>query len=141
MRRDVLELVEGWPELYAYAHEGIELAWRIWDAGFTVWYAGDLAVVHPPIDPTRHATYHRFNARHRVWTARRNLRHPFVWLYVATWTVVQVVRGVRSAEGRAGLRPWFAGWLEGWRVDPGGRRPLSWSTHWRMTRLGRPPVV
>lgn len=141
IRREVFDAVGGWPELYRYAHEGIELAWRIWDAGYTVWYAGDLAVVHPPIDPARHETYHRFNARHRVWIARRNLRWPLAWWYVATWTVVQVVRSARTREDRATLRPWFAGWWEGWRVDPGGRRPLRWTTVWRMTLLGRPPVV
>ncbi|SDR90815.1 Glycosyltransferase, GT2 family [Nocardioides scoriae] len=141
VRRDALLAAGGWPEVYRYAHEGIELVWRVWDAGFSVRYVGDLVALHPPIDPARHATYHRYNARHRVWLARRNLRWPFTWLYVATWTLVQVARSLRSARGRASLRPWFAGWREGWRVDPGGRRPLRWATIWRMTRLGRPPVV
>lgn len=141
IRRDVFESVGGWPELYRYAHEGIEFTWRIWDAGYQAWYVGHLACVHPPIDPARHQTYYRFNARHRVWTARRNLRWPFTGLYVATWTLVQVLRSVRREQDRATLRPWFAGWREGWRVDPGGRQPLRWSTIWTMTRLGRPPVV
>lgn len=141
IRRSAFDAVGGWPELYRYSHEGIEFAWRIWDSGYTVWYTGDLAVLHPPINPTRHETYYRFNARHRVWTARRNLRWPFTWIYVATWTLVQLVRSVRSREGRASLRPWFSGWWEGWRVNPGGRVPLKWSTIWQMTRLGRPPVV
>jgi GT2 family glycosyltransferase len=141
IRREAFEAVGGWPELYRYAHEGIEFTWRIWDAGYQVRYTGDLAVLHPPIDPARHETYYRYNARHRVWTARRNLRWPLTGLYVATWTLVQVVRSVRTAEGRATLKPWFAGWREGWAVDPGGRRPLRWSTIWLMTRHGRPPVV
>lgn len=141
MRRDVFEMVGGWPEVYRYAHEGIEFTWRIWDHGYKVWYAGDLACVHPPINPARHETYFRFNARHRVWIARRNLRWPFTYLYVGTWTLVQILRSVRTREDRATLKPWFAGWWEGWRVDPGGRVPLKWSTIWTMTRLGRPPVV
>ena len=141
MRRTAFEAAGGWPELYRYQHEGIEFTWRMWDAGYTAWYAGDLAVLHPPTDPRRHATFDRFNARHRVWTARRNLPWPLAWTYVLTWTLVQVVRSVRDAEGRASLGPWFAGWLEGWQVDPGGRVPLRWSTIWLMTRLGRPPVV
>jgi GT2 family glycosyltransferase len=141
IRREAFDAVGGWPELYRYQHEGIEFAWRIWDAGYKVWYAGDLAVLHPPINPRRHDTFDRYNARHRVWTARRNLRWPFTPLYVASWTTVQVVRSIRTAEGRASLRPWFAGWREGWRVNPGGRVPLKWSTIWLMTRLGRPPVV
>ncbi|WP_082533825.1 glycosyltransferase family 2 protein [Marmoricola sp. Leaf446] len=141
VRRDALLAAGGWPEVYRYAHEGIELVWRVWDAGFSVRYVGDLVALHPPIDPARHATYHRFNARHRVWLARRNLRWPFTWAYVATWTLVQLLRSVGTPQGRASLRPWTAGWWEGWRVDPGGRRPLRWRTVWRMTRLGRPPVV
>lgn len=141
IRRTALEEVGGWPALYQYAHEGIEFSWRMWDAGWKVWYTGDLACVHPPINPARHDTYFRFNARHRVWTARRNLRFPFTYLYVGTWTLVQILRSVRTSEGRATLKPWFAGWREGWRVDPGGRKPLKWSTIWLMTRHGRPPVI
>ncbi|MGB6457119.1 MAG: hypothetical protein WBH47_21830, partial [Streptosporangiaceae bacterium] len=29
---------------------------------------------------------------------------------------------------------------EGWRIDPGGRRPISLRTIYRLTRLGRPPI-
>lgn len=140
-RRDVFDAAGRWPEQYLYAHEGIEMAWRIWDTGHSVLYAGDLPVLHPPINPARHDTYYRFNARHRVWLARRNLHWPFSWAYVLTWTGVQVVRSVRSKEGRETLRPWFAGWWEGWTADPGPHRKLRWSTIWEMTRRGRPPVI
>jgi hypothetical protein len=39
------------------------------------------------------------------------------------------------------LRPWFAGFAEGWRTDPGPRHPIKLSTAWRMTKSGRPPVI
>jgi hypothetical protein len=42
---------------------------------------------------------------------------------------------------RASLLVWGRGFVEGWRSDPGPRRPMSWSTVLRMTRLGRPPVI
>lgn len=29
----------------------------------------------------------------------------------------------------------------GMRTDCGGRRPMRWRTVWRMSRLGRPPIV
>jgi hypothetical protein len=61
-------------------------------------------------------------------------------MYVATWTLVQVLRAVRNRQV-AGLRTWFAGWWEGWRTSPGARRPMKWSTVWQMTRLGRPPII
>lgn len=141
VRRSVFEAAGGWGDEYFYAHEGIELAWRVWDTGHTVRYRGDLGCLHPPIQPTRHDDYYRLNARNRVWLARRNLRWPFSWGYVATWTGVQLVRSARNPQDRRALRTWFAGWLEGWRQDPGQRRPLSWATHVQMTRLGRPPFI
>lgn len=141
IRRRVFEAAGGWGDEYFYAHEGIELAWRVWDAGYEVRYAGDLGCFHPPIQPSRHDDYYRLNARNRVWLARRNLRWPFSWLYVTTWTMVQLVRSVRSTQDRRALRVWFSGWSEGWRRDPGERRPLSWTTHLKMTRRGRPPFI
>ena len=140
-RRAAFDAAGGWGDEFFYAHEGIELAWRVWDAGYEVWYRGDLACLHPAIDPARHDFYYRLNARNRVWLARRNLRWPFSWAYVATWTLVALLRGVRSSAGRRALRPWFAGWREGWRTGPGERRPLKWRTVLAMTRRGRPPVV
>lgn len=138
MPRAVFEATGGWGEPYFYAHEGIELAWRVWDAGFRVRYAGDLVAHHPAIAPTRHAHYFRLTARNRVWLARRNLPWLLAPLYVASWTAIQTVRFLRRPEG---ARAWWGGWLAGWRDNPGGRRPLSWSTVARMTRAGRAPIV
>ncbi|MCW2769057.1 MAG: glycosyltransferase family 2 protein [Aeromicrobium sp.] len=138
VRREAFDAAGGWGAAYFYAHEGIELAWRVWDAGYEVWYRGDVHCVHPAIDPARHATYLHNNARNRVWLARRNLRWPISWMYVASWTAVQVARSVRSPLS---LRPWFGGWWAGWRQHPGDRRAMRWSTVWRMTRRGRPPVI
>jgi hypothetical protein len=87
---------------------------------------------------TRHADFFRLNARNRVWLARRNLPWSLGMPYVASWTVLQVLR---SRHSPATLRPWFTGWLEGWRTPAGPRRPLRWSTILRMTRHGRPPVI
>jgi GT2 family glycosyltransferase len=39
------------------------------------------------------------------------------------------------------LRTWLSGFAEGWRMDPGERRPISARTVWRMTKAGRPPVI
>ncbi|TFV95076.1 glycosyltransferase family 2 protein [Leifsonia flava] len=136
--RAVFDATGGWAEPFFYAHEGIELAWRVWDQGKRAWYAGDLVANHPVITPTRHSYYYRLNARNRVWLARRNLPAVFVPLYVASWTGVQLLRSVRNRDG---LGAWWGGWREGWRTDAGERRPLRWRTVWRMTLAGRPPVI
>jgi GT2 family glycosyltransferase len=138
VRRDAFEAAGGWAGEFFYAHEGIELAWRIWDQGLRAWYAGDLVAHHPAVAPTRHAEYHRLNARNRVWLARRNLPLVLVPIYVGSWTAVQLLR---SARNRDGLATWLRGWREGWTTSPGERRPMSWGTVLRMTRAGRPPVI
>ena len=126
------------PDPFFYAHEGIDLAWKVWDQDRRVWYAGDLLAEHPAVSPTRHAYYYRLNARNRVWLARRNLPAVLVPLYVGSWTGIQLLRWFRKP---AVLKAWFGGWMEGWRTDPGERRPLRWRTVWRMTMAGRPPLV
>lgn len=138
LRRDVFAQTGGWAAPFFYAHEGIELAWRVWGTGCTAWYAGDLVAQHPVIQPTRHADYYRLNARNRVWLARRNLAAPLAVAYVGSWTAIQCLRWRRDP---AALRAWFAGWREGWRSDPGGRRVLSAHTVLRMAFAGRPPIV
>lgn len=131
----------GWPSPFFYAHEGIELAWRVWDTGLRVEYHGDLQVGHPVVEPSRHEEYLRLNARNRVWLARRCLPWPVSLAYVANWTLIQILR----ARELTSLRTWFSGWWSGWQDlpwPPGARPPkLSWRTVARMGRHGRPPVV
>ena len=136
--RSVFDATGGWADPFFYAHEGIELAWRVWDQGKRAWYAGELTANHPAIEPTRHSYYYRLNARNRVWLARRNLPAVLVPLYVGSWTGIQILRWARRPTA---LRAWFGGWQEGWRSDPGERHPMRWRTVWRMTRAGRPPIV
>jgi GT2 family glycosyltransferase len=136
--RRVFDATGGWAAPFFYAHEGIELAWRIWDQGLVTWYAGDLVANHPAIEPTRHSYYYRLNARNRVWLAKRNLPAILVPIYVGSWTAIQILRWARRP---AALRAWFGGWLAGWREDAGERRPLRWRTVLRMIAAGRPPIV
>ncbi|MEC5148698.1 glycosyltransferase [Cryobacterium sp. GrIS_2_6] len=138
MPRAVFLATGGWAEPFFYAHEGIELAWRVWDQGLRTWYAGNLEANHPVIQPTRHADYYRLNARNRVWLARRNLPAVLVPVYAGSWLAIQLVR---FRSDRPALRAWLAGFREGWRSDPGERRPISARTVWRMSLAGRPPIV
>jgi glycosyltransferase involved in cell wall biosynthesis len=137
IRRELLDAVGGWPDEFFYAHEGIDLVWRVWDEGYVPWYAGDLVAHHPVIDPARHDVYYRLNARNRVWLARRNLPVVLEPVYVGSWVGLTLLR-VRNADAR---RAWFSGLREGMRVKPAGRRRMSWRTVWRMSRAGRPPVI
>lgn len=136
--RDIFVAAGGWAGPFFYAHEGIELAWRVWDQDRRAWYAGDLVAHHPRIEQTRHDDYLHNNARNRVWLARRNLPRALQPLYVGSWTLVQLARWGREPKV---LRTWFRGWLAGWTQDPGERQTMRWRTVWRMTLAGRPPIV
>jgi hypothetical protein len=109
------------------------------DAGYRVEYAGDIAVRHPmpPPVPARHWYSLQLGVRNRVWLARRHLRLPLALLYVLSFTLRALLR-VRAAGD---LRAIAKGLREGVREPCGTRKPLSASTLWRMTRLGRPPVI
>ncbi len=139
-RRSVFDAIGGFGNELFFYHEGIELAWRCWDQGSIVWYAGDLVAHHPNTEAKRHVDneFHRLIARNRVWIARRNLPPALVPLYVGSWTLVQVLR---SRSDRQGLAVWIQGWQDGWRSDPGTKRQLRWRTVWEMTRRGRAPII
>lgn len=138
VRRAAFDGVGGWAGNFGFAHEGIDLAWRFWDADWEVYYAGDLRAHHPATDPARHEVFYRHNARNRVWTARRNLPAVLVPIYLGVWTSITLARLVRQP---AALKVWVRGFVEGWRTDPGPRKPMRWATVFRLARLGHPPLI
>ena len=75
--------------------------------------------------------------RNRVWLAKRHLPALLVPVYLGVWATLTVARN----RSMAGLRAWAAGFTEGVRTPCGPRQPMRWATVWRMTRLGRPPVI
>jgi GT2 family glycosyltransferase len=135
VRADAYRAVGGLPEEFVYAHEETSLAWRLLDRGYRIWYAGQLCIAHPAAAPARHEAYHYRTARNRVLLARKHLPALLGVLYVMLWAVLGTVRD-RSALGASAR-----GFLDGARYGPVERRPISWRTVWRMTRLGRPPLL
>ncbi|MFE9728058.1 glycosyltransferase family 2 protein [Streptomyces sp. NPDC005794] len=125
------------PGEFFYAHEETDLAWRALDAGWMIEYRADMVLNHPTTAPSRHAVYHRMVARNRVWLARRNLPAPLVPLYTGVWLLLTLVR----RPSLPALKAWFGGFREGWTKPCGPRHPMRWRTVWRLTRLGRPPVI
>jgi len=137
VRTAVFQQVGGLPDEFFYAHEETDLAWRAQDAGWAIDYRPDMVLHHPTTLPSRHAVYHRMVARNRVWLARRNLPAPLVPVYLGVWLLLTLAR----RPSRPALKAWLGGFKEGWTTPCGPRRPMKWRTVWRMTRLGRPPVI
>jgi GT2 family glycosyltransferase len=137
VRRTAFAEAGGLPEAFFYAHEESDLAWQLLDRGYTVEYDADAVMCHPPVANARHDIWYRYDGRNRVLLARRNLPWPLAFLFLLDWLILTVVRE-RSA---AAVRGWLKGFAEGWRMDPGPRRPISLRTAWQMTRIGRPPII
>jgi GT2 family glycosyltransferase len=138
MPRRVFEEVGGWPAEFRHAHEGIDLAWRVMDAGYRVRYAGDVAALHPAQDaPMPHQYSFYFGARNRVWLARRHLPLPLGVIYVLMFAVRTVPR-LRSVHA---IREAARGYRDGMRGPCGKRRKLRPRTLLRMTMAGRPPII
>lgn len=136
IRRSAYEAAGGfWADLF-YAHEELDLAWRLHQAGYRVVYDPSIVVAHPRTEVSRHENGWRLTGRNRVMIARRDLPWPIAIAHVTVWLVIGFVRAPdRSCRG-AYLRGWWSGWRR-----PVDRRPISWRTVRRLTRLGRPPLI
>jgi GT2 family glycosyltransferase len=138
MPRHVFDEVGGWPAEFRHAHEGIDLAWRVLDAGYRVHYAGDVVVLHPAQGaPMPHAYSFYFGARNRVWLARRHLPMPLGMIYVVMFALRTAPR-LRSAHA---VREAVRGYRDGMRGPCGKRQKLRARTLVRMTLAGRPPII
>ena len=137
VRRTAFDAVGGWPGHFRYGHEGIELAWQLIDRGQRVHYAPEVVVRNPPAVPFRGPQHKFLDVRNRVWVARRNLPHPLLETYVGVWMLLSLARCHSRADVLAVVR----GFWHGCRRAAGERHPIRWSSAWRMTRLGRPPVI
>ncbi|MFD9520864.1 glycosyltransferase family 2 protein [Streptomyces sp. NPDC059979] len=137
IRMRVIDQVGEFPTQFFYAHEETDFAWRALDAGWEIDYRADLVLIHPRTPASRHAVYYRNTGRNRVWLAKRHLPAVLVPVYLASWAAYTLAQ----RPPLAGLRSWWAGFFEGVRTGCPPRRPMRWRTVWRMTRLGRPPVI
>ncbi|MGW7455282.1 glycosyltransferase family 2 protein [Streptomyces sp. NPDC054787] len=137
IRMTVIDQVGDFPTQFFYAHEETDFAWRALDADWEIDYRADMVLQHPRTEASRHAVYYRNTSRNRVWLAKRHLPAVLVPVYLATWAAYTLAQ----RPPLSGLAAWWAGFFEGVRVPCPPRRPMRWRTVWRMTRLGRPPVI
>jgi len=136
LRREAYDSVGGYFTELFYGHEELELSWRLIDAGWKIQYLDDVRVTHPKTNISRHSDGWRLTGRNRVWIARRTLPWPIAFVNVSTWLVGGMIRAPRGACRRAYLDGWFDGWRKQIK-----RRPIRWTTVWKLTRLGRPPLI
>ena len=110
-RRDAFEGAGRWAGRFFYSHEGVELTWRTWDAGWEVWFCPEAECVH--VGAASHGGrlfresvrgHLRYLAKHagerEAERARRLLR-------AARWLRGLVFRGERGRQYRE-LGRWLA---------------------------------
>lgn len=136
IRREVFETVGMFPDDFFIFHEETDLAWRAMDAGWTITYRGDLSIEHASRPPDLSGVSGRLQARNRVLLARRRLPVILQPFYLVAGAVTTLLKG-RSLATAIDL---FKGYREG-IFRPVERASISWRTIWRMTRLGRPPII
>lgn len=136
IRREAYDEVGGYFTELFYGHEELELSWRLIDNGWKIKYLADVEVFHPKTTIERHAKGWELTGRNRVWIARRTLPWPVAIVHVTTWLILGAVRAPKGESRRSYLAGWRSGWSS--RVE---RNPIRWSTVWRLTRLGRPPLI
>jgi GT2 family glycosyltransferase len=136
--RRVFREVGGWPAEFRHAHEGIDLAWRVIDAGYRVRYEGGVTALHPAeAAPMPHPYSAYFGARNRVWLARRHLPLPLGVIYVLMFAL----RTAPHLRSRRAVREAARGYRDGLRGPCGKRQKLRLRTLARMTLAGRPPII
>lgn len=134
VRREAFLAVGGFDESFFYAMEEQDLTWRLYEAGWTVDYRPDLEVFHPRTEPSRHPNAAEQTWRNRVAAASKSLPLPLGLLHLTLHGARAVARGLPLGSVATGLR-------NGVSAGRMSRRPMSWSTVWKLTRLGRPPIV
>jgi len=136
VRREAYDDVGGYFTGLFYGHEELELCWRLIDRNWSIRYLPTATVFHPRTDISRHARGWWMTGRNRVWIARRTLPWPVAIVHVLAWLGLGLIR----APGRENRVAYGRGWRAGWSQDV-DRRPIRWRTVWRLTSLGRPPVL
>jgi len=136
-RKSAFLEVGGLPGSFFFAHEEVDLTWRLVQRGYSLHYDADARICHPPVPNARHSFWYRYDGRNRVLLARRNLPWPLAGIYLLDWFLITMLK----RRGPGARLSWLRGFAEGWRTDPGERRPIALGTVWRLTRLGYPPIV
>jgi GT2 family glycosyltransferase len=135
IRRELFERLGGWSEPLRMVHEGVDLAWRVLDAGYSVRYIADVTVLHPSTVGQQYSHY--YGARNRVLLARRYLAWPLGALYVSAFAL----RTLPRMRSRDAVRDAARGYRDGMRQPCGPRSRLRLRTLAQMTRAGRPPIM
>lgn len=127
-RKTAIELSGGYPEAFFLSHEGPDLAFRIFEAGYSVKYSGTVSVTHHFADEGRAPwRNYYFDTRNQLWLAARNFPLTYALAYLGRGLASMALYSLRDGYFRywlKALKDGFAGLGKALRE----RRVLSKST-------------
>jgi GT2 family glycosyltransferase len=101
-----------YPDYFFLAHEGPDLALRIWDSGFRVVYFGGVTVRHARSECGRRSWMSvYYNTRNQYWFAARNLPLGYGMVYLLRGQLSTLVYALRDGH----IRHWFRAVFDGIR--------------------------
>jgi len=142
-RRSAIEGAGYYADDFFLSHEGPDLAYRIMDQGYEIYYSGKVTVRHRHENTGRKAWYnYYYDTRNLFWLAARNLPVPYALRYVSRGIIAMLIYSIRDS--------FFIYWLRGVRDGLTGlaraakkRRVLRPETMRAMAKIDqdRPDII
>lgn len=128
-RRAAIEKAGYYADDFFLSHEGPDLAYRIMDKGYEIYYCGRVTVRHRHENTGREAWYnYYYDTRNLFWIAARNLPVPYALRYVLRGAVAMLIYSLRDH--------FFVYWLKGVRDGLAGMAKAA-----RKRRVLRPETM
>lgn len=127
-RKNVFDTVGYYPEEFFISHEGPDLAYRLLDAGYNIYYSPDVKVIHKC--STEHRVSWRntyYDTRNQIWLAVRNLPVISAMFYIIYRLITTFLFSLRRRQ----LNWYFKAVLDGFkgiRRELYYRKPISKNT-------------
>lgn len=121
IRRSILASTGNFDPAFEYAHEELDLSYRIINSGFVIVYAPNIIVGHrspvPEHDESRRRRFFH-HPKNRIHIARKYLRQPRKFAYLTIWFSKYVLESILAGEFGSILMAIKASSSEQDRIEP-----------------------
>ena len=142
-RKEIFDKVGYYPEEFFISHEGPDLAYRILDAGYDIYYSSYISVVH------KCSTVHRvkwrntyYDTRNQIWLAVRNLPFFRAIFHIAYRLITTLLFSLKRKQLKWYIKAVIDGFM-GIKKELQYRKPISRDTvrQLKKIRKNKPGVV
>ncbi len=109
-KRSVVDVTGGYSTHFFISHEGPDLAFRIFEAGFDVIYSGDITVNHFTAEQGRELwRNYYYDTRNQFWLAARNFPMGYAIRYMSRGLLSMLIYSLRDGYGKYWVKAVFDG--------------------------------